>query len=745
MSDGRRLALLAGVAGGGLLLLGTWSGVRGRPVLRAPGEGPSILLITLEAFRADAVDLAAPNLADLADTGTRWDRAYTTAPSCLPALTSIHTGLAPITHGARVDGAHRLTHDARTLAERLRRAGWATMAVVRGFHVDRRFGWVQGFDVYHDRLLATSTRDDRPTAAAVVDDALAAHAALRAGTGELFAGAVRSGDGRDGGRLSPSAPAFLWVHLDGPRAPYTAAINASSEPVKSRYLDAVTDTDTQLGRLVTTWRATEPNGLVVVVGDHGESLGEGGEDTHGVLLHDATLHVPLVIAGPGFDAGVVKRDVVSVVDLVPTLVDLLGMPTDRRFAGHDLRDGGSGVAWSEAALGQAMLGAERLRAFTDNDGRFVDGTIGTWHVAINGHVGRLPHPVPLTEPYRMRLRTLERRLSFDADDARWAGPAALDPSELRRLQALGYAAVSLDTDNDRNGDPRYLISAARELRLVPGWLSEQRINAANAAIARVQAALPDAPLAPVLEAQNALTRGRQNEARERLTAAWISRPDPTIALHLADLDASLGRWQDAEHWYGEALTLQPEAVVAVAGQIRCATKLDELERASALLYDAEATWPFEPVLALAAAQLALVEGDPESAKEQAAAAALALPFTPWAALVQSEALWSLGEQAEAIEALDRALALAPADWGTRLVLTRRLLQVGDSNRASIVVAPAARLLPAVAEVQQVANVTRRAVAAHAAGRDLSPKELQLLLSVPVDPSWEAPDTGLRVP
>jgi choline-sulfatase len=745
MSDGRSLAVLAGVVGGAMLLVGTWNGVRGRPILRAPGEGPSLLLVTLEGVRADAVDIGAPHLDALGQQGTRWRRAYTTAPSCLPALASLHTGLAPITHGARVDGAHRLGGEARTLAERLRRAGWTTQAVVRGFHLDRRFGWAQGFDLYHDRLPARDLADHRPRVEAVVDDAIAVHAALRAGEGELFGGSLRSGDGRDLRRVAADGPAFLWVHLDGPRWPYSRGPGSVDAPARDHYLAELAEVDAALGRLVEAWTAAEPDSLVIALSDHGESLGEGGEDTHGLLLHDPTLLVPLVARGPGFAAGEERSEVVSLVDLVPTLVDLLGLPSDQRFAGHDLRDGGIGVAVSESVLGQAMLGALPLRALTDDRGRFVDGGTGSWYAAIAGRIGRMPQQAPLLDTWRLRLNTTELRLRPDEDDPPLASQAALDPAELRQLQALGYVGLSLGAPGPEAGDPRRLVAAAQELRRVPHWLVDQRINAANAALGRVATLVPSAPLTPLLEAQVALTRGRHAEARERLTAAWIAAPDATVALHLADLDASLGRWQDAEHWYAEALGMQPESVAALAGRVRCAMERDELERAVAQLYEADTAWPGEPLLGLAAAQLYLEQGAPEDALALAEAAVKSLPTTPWASLVQSEALWSLDRRAEAIEALDRALALAPADWGTRLVLTRRLLQAGEVDRAQEVVAPAARLLPEVVEVQQLAAVARRAVEARDRGEGLAPDALELLLATPAGPAWEAPDTGLRVP
>jgi len=281
---------------------------------------PSLLLVSIDTLRADAVSpQTTPRLVELAARGTRFEQATTVTPLTLPAHASLLTGLRPARHGLTINGA-AAPLPAPSLAERLAARGYHTAAFVSARVLDARLGLAAGFQRYDDDLLVPGGPPDPSE---------------RRGDRTVDAALAWDGWSR--------APFFAWVHLFDPHAPYAAPGGATGTD-RAAYLDEVRFADAQLGRLldgVASRAAGEV--LVVVVADHGEGLGEHGEETHGLLLHEATLHVPLVLvwlrggAGRSFPrAGEVREDVVSVLDVEPTLAELLGLPAQADVDGTSI-------------------------------------------------------------------------------------------------------------------------------------------------------------------------------------------------------------------------------------------------------------------------------------------------------------------------------------------------------------------------------------------------------------------------
>jgi choline-sulfatase len=286
----------------------------------AAAARPSILLVTLDTTRADAIGPEAggvetPGFDALAARGLRFRQAYSTVPETLPSHTSIMTGLYPAGHGVH-ENARSLRGGDPVLAERLRQAGYRTAAFVSAFALARRFGLARGFDVYDDDTpLGRAER----TAAETTDRALA------------FVSRERP------------RPFFLWVHYYEPHAPYTPPEPFKTRYAKSPYLGEVAAMDQQLGRLV---QALEPEARgelgVVVVGDHGEGLGDHGEPQHGRLLYQATVHVPLLLVGPGVRPSIGDAPV-STRRVFHTILDWAGLGST-----HSLRGPETEVVLAEA-------------------------------------------------------------------------------------------------------------------------------------------------------------------------------------------------------------------------------------------------------------------------------------------------------------------------------------------------------------------------------------------------------------
>jgi arylsulfatase A-like enzyme/Tfp pilus assembly protein PilF len=305
-----------------LLLAACGRGAPSAPPAKAGATvRPSILLVTLDTTRADAIGPEArtvetPAFNAIAARGRRFTQAYATVPETLPSHTSMMTGLYPAGHGVHENG-RRVSDDTPLLAERLEAAGYRTAAFVSTFTLARRFGLARGFEVYDDQWRADaverSSRETTDRALALLD--------RRAGS-----------------------PLFLWVHYNDPHAPYDPP-----EPFRSRYaghpyFGEIAAMDAQLGRLVDAFARDVPEPrAIAIVADHGEGLGDHGEPQHGYLLYQSTVRVPLVLVGPGVPSGASDTPV-STRRIFFTLLDWAGLG-----AAHSLR-----AADNEPVLAEAM-------------------------------------------------------------------------------------------------------------------------------------------------------------------------------------------------------------------------------------------------------------------------------------------------------------------------------------------------------------------------------------------------------
>lgn len=313
---------------------------------RPADPAPDVLLVTLDATRADALSsyggrwADTPHLDALASESVRFAHAITTAPYTGPSHASILTGLHPPRHGLRDFLAQRMSDRVATLPELLGAHGYRTAAFVSTYVLDRRFGLDRGFELYSGDFWRRAVPDGRPrpiqgsasferSARETVDETIAWLEAAR-----------------------PSDRIFAWVHLFDAHAPYDPPPGflrawpdedtmTATERMRRRYYDQVRFMDAETGRLFEALRrlGRYDRTVVVVVADHGELLGEHPGrpiGTHSTHLVRETLHVPLLVRAPGIHPPGVVEATVSVVDVLPTLLDALGLPPARDLAGRSL-------------------------------------------------------------------------------------------------------------------------------------------------------------------------------------------------------------------------------------------------------------------------------------------------------------------------------------------------------------------------------------------------------------------------
>ncbi len=262
-----------------------------------PPARPSILLVTLDTTRADAIGPETPAFNAVARRGRLFRQAYATTPQTLPSHTSMMTGLYPAGHMVHENGRY-VSDRTPLLAERLRERGYRTAAFVSAFALARRFGLARGFQLYDEDFGAE--RVER-TAEETTDRVL-----------EFL-------------EKPAEEPLFLWVHYYDPHYPYTPPAPFLARYAKNPYRGEVAVMDEQLGRIIAAFEK-RGSSAIVITGDHGEGLGDHGEAQHGNLLYQSTMHVPLVVAGPGFAPGITDTPV-SIRTIHDTILEWSGVPS----------------------------------------------------------------------------------------------------------------------------------------------------------------------------------------------------------------------------------------------------------------------------------------------------------------------------------------------------------------------------------------------------------------------------------
>ena len=593
-------------------------------------DRPNVLLVTIDTLRADRVGsygyqaAATPAIDALAARGVRFETSVVHTPLTGPSHASILTGHTPLGHGFRNNSGYVLTPQVKMAAEDFRQAGYRTAAFVSGFPLDRRFGFDRGFEMYDDRLPKGNDRRRTPYverfADATTDAALRWLPSQRPATGP-----------------SPSlAPWFLWVHYYDPHAPYEPPADLAERFRASPYDGEVAFVDRQLARLL---QAIDAGGersrtIVLVTADHGESLGEHGEGTHGIFIYDATLRVPWVMAGPRVPEGRVSRTVARSIDVLPTLADYAGLPARSDIEGRSLRPAAEGQemrdepTYAESLYPELELGWAPLHAWRTNALKYIKAP----HAELYDLEKDPLETTNRIAEERARVEDLDRKVDAALrHPVPSAAAPAVDPEAAERLRALGYASGS------RAPRPRgaVLRDPKDGVRFLP------RLNRGMSA-ARTEPDLAIRDLTAVLKEDPGLFMARRTRA---VAYAAAGRHELAVEdLRLLDKEGQL----------------TPEDAVVLGDNLRFAGRLEEailiLERAGR----ENPTWP-QPLISLAEVYIRERKYD-----EAAAASERALKLVP----DHIEALRQLGD-----------LALLKDDLGTAATRYARILELdgGDVN------------------------------------------------------------------
>lgn len=633
-----------------------------------PPRRPDVLLITIDTLRADALGFAGnrktatPVLDRLAAQGRVFTDAHAHNVVTLPSHANLLTGLYPYQHGVRDNTGFRLTDRFPTLATVLREAGYATGAFVGAYPLDSRYGLDRGFDVYDDR----TTRGDHV---------------------ETFSLAERRGDevvapAVDWWTRQRGRPRFLWVHLYDPHAPYAPPEPFASRFAGNAYLGEVAATDAFLAPLLDPLLdRKEPPCLVVVTADHGESLGEHGEATHGLFAYEATLKVPLVLWGPGVAPG---RDGRSArhVDVFPTVLAAAGVkpPADPARPGRSLlAPPAPDDSYFEALSTTLNRGWAPLRGLLRGGRKFI--------------------ALPLPETYELKSDPREERNRIDADRALaraafgalpkesvWPPPrlpgTTGSAEEEARLRSLGYLASSAPAraSYGPEDDPKRLVGLDRKIHQIIDRFERGQVEESVRLAREAVQERPSMPLGHSLLVQGLLETGRTGEALEVMRRARAQgHASDTLLRQLGLTLAETGQPAEAIDVLRPLVeTEEPDAMSALA------LALSEAGRQREAWELLQRVLKIDPDNARACEQLGLVElrlGHWPQARDWSRRAVDRQRQLPRAWNNLGVALWQLGAKEKALDAWQQAVDFDPRLWDALWNLGLKAAELGRPAQA----------------------------------------------------------------
>lgn len=609
----------------------------------APKAPPDVFLITIDTLRADHVHcygyeaVKTPALDDLARDGIRFSEAFTPSPITNTSHASILTGLLPGSHGV-TDFAVPLSPAHPTLAELLKAKAYHTAAFIGAVILDSKTlapGLDRGFDYYDNfpEPASTKSRWGRVERRGMV---VVQHA-------EAWLS------------KHPAGPHFLWVHLYDPHDPYEPPPPYSQTYKDHLYDGEIAYADSALAHFIAYLKqsARYRNAIVVVLGDHGEGLGEHHEDTHGIFLYDSTTHVPLIIKLPAaLRAGTTVPEQVRTVDIVPTILELAGAPP------LDKRDGESLTAYfagkeepSRPAFGETdyplRFGWAPLRSVRNEGFKFI--------------------AAPRPEFYDLHSDAAELNNRYEASDARvQKAQAMLTEVRARESARENSGASSSTADSDKLKALGYPTSAgAPKAATLPD--PKDRIEEQNLLHAAMLASDDNRPA----DAQRSL---------EKVLA--LDPKSPTALRQLGELELQAGDYSKAALHLKTAIEVRPEDATAAFEAGQALEKASDFAAARDALETSLKLMPGQFPARLLLGRVYLSLKDAKAAEDQLEAALLLQPESVEAQLALATAQIADKDFAEAAQGLEALSKLHPKNADVFDLLATAYSGLGKSEKAA---------------------------------------------------------------
>ncbi len=525
----------------------------------------NIILITIDTLRADRLPVygytgvKTPHISNLAASSIVFQDTIAEVPLTLPSHTSILTGLLPLKHGVRDNATFVLDSKITTLAEILKAQGYTTAAFVSSAVLDSRYKLDQGFDFYFDNF-EESGIEESP------------------GTGVERRAADTEKEAEEWILENREKKSFIWVHFYDPHDPYKPPVPYQTEYAAAPYDGEIAYTDEAIGKLIAKLEALQlmEKTILIMTADHGESLGEHGELTHGIFLYDSTIRVPFLIRLP---QGTPKSipGLVRHIDIAPTLLDWVGITPDPAMQGKSLinliqgKESDKRPAYSESKFGELHYGWSPLMSITTRDYKYIHAPRPELY-ARKSDPSESNNIIKQKDSIAKELnKDLESILGTDSTQDLQSS-AKVDPEMEEKLRALGYVATTVkSTPESRKTDPKDRMYLHRYLAEAYAAMNEKNYPLVIEKLAPLLIKNPDQENLNAAEAHflagMAFANLRQFlQAIEQLHAAIRLRPDHIKALYnLAYAYQVTGQYAAAENYYKQIFHFDKDYLPAVVG------------------------------------------------------------------------------------------------------------------------------------------------------------------------------------
>jgi len=637
----------------------------------------------------------------LAAQGTRFENDLAQVPITLPSHTGILTGTYPMYNGEHDFTSPSLPARVGLLAEAFQRHGYNTAAFVSSFVLNSTWGLNRGFQTYDDQFGPHQFEISNP-----------GNIERRAGetVGHLLAWLA---DRKQGG---PTAgPFFVWLHLYDPHRPYDPPEPFHTEYASHLYDGEIAYTDSQLQRLFDALRASRlyDQTLIVLTADHGESLGEHGEDEHAFFVYNATLRVPLIFKPPrGMASPHAVRRLVGNVDLAPTILDLLHMedPLSRQFQGTSRASeilgrnaAGEHPIYSETYYPRDSFRWSELRSISTDRFKYIQAPHPELYDLVKDPQelrNLYGERTAVSAALREKLIGMEQRYKSPATADARVGPP-LSPETIEKLKSLGYLAYSAPVQSNSSEplpDPKDRVMVYQLLLRAYALASAGRSEESNRTIDAVAAQEPNLHLVSFLRAENLGRLGRLDDAeRSYLTCLKLFPTFDQAIMGLAHLYMQEGENAKAKPWLELDVHLNPHNFIAyyALGLVARGEKNTE----DACRYFQKAVEE-KPEFAFSQQELGItlveLKRFSEALGPLSRAEKLGLD-NPRLDNSLGGALANAGRLQEAIDYYQKALKLAPNDPPLRLNLALAYLKMGNRQIAEREFDSACQLSPSLCE------------------------------------------------
>ena len=516
---------------------------RGNIIYQLKKKNLNVILITIDTLRADRLGcygykkIKTPNLDNICKSGVKFEMCISQVPLTLPSHTTILSGTYPFYHNVKDNGGFVVPEELETLPEVLKKYGFKTGAVIGAYVLDGKWGLNQGFDFYYDKFDLSKYKRISLSLVERRAEEVVNHAIdwLKENKGSRF---------------------FLWVHVYDPHTPYNPPPPFNQQYEGRPYDGEIAYTDSQLGRFFEFLQeqGLKDRTILIIASDHGESLGEHGEETHGFFIYQSTVRVPLIIKipVPGL-SGKVVRERVGLVDIAPTILDLLGYKIPEEMQGKSLKPlifhpekSVHKLIYTESYYPRLHFGWNDLKAIYWKNYKYIKTT--------KPELYDLSSDKMEMENIYFRKNNIAKRMDRMMNEflSSWKGRELnsqfkrLDAETKTKLAALGYVSTFVNTEEGKElPDPKDKIGIFNE----------------------------------IIEARKLTRQGKMEEAIVLLQSIIRKQPDIVDAIFtLGNLYYRKRDFKTALKYFKRVLELKPDYNFAMLNILNCYRFLGEVDR-----------------------------------------------------------------------------------------------------------------------------------------------------------------------